>query len=120
LLPRTKRWPELLRSLDALASWEDEFEARERAALEAGRVAFEELGDADGAWRRLEPLVVEGNDEAEKLLRNAALGAERGVRLAGLYVRLAQEAEDKALCASYWQRASRVYEDQLEEPSQAL
>ncbi len=120
LLQGAGRWPELLASLDALTEWEDDFDARDEATIAAAQVAFERLQDAEGGWRRLVPLVEERNEQAEQALREIAGGAGMQRDLAALYVRLAQETEDPVQAATLWGRAADVFEQALDDPTQAL
>ncbi|HEX2676887.1 MAG TPA: hypothetical protein VHM19_09610, partial [Polyangiales bacterium] len=115
-----KRDAELLETLDALASWEDDFEAREAATLEAARVAFEGLHDVDGAWRRLAPLVEECHEDALALLSEIARKSGRSPQLAALCVAAAQEAADPEVQARHWSAAARVFADDVQDPAQAL
>jgi tetratricopeptide (TPR) repeat protein len=113
-------WTALRTALDALGAWEDEIEAREEAMLAAARLTFDRLGDANDAWRRLEPMVREGHGAAEEALREVAKKAEREHHLAALYVRIAQESEDAQMQGRYWRSAALVFETALAQPSQAL
>ena len=120
LLRAEKRYAELVEVLDALATWEDAIDVRDAALIEAASVAFEQLGDADSAWKRLLPLTEEQNEEAEALLASIARTAQRAAPLAALYVRLAQNAEGEALQAAYWEKAANVFEQDLAQPDQAF
>jgi tetratricopeptide (TPR) repeat protein len=120
LLRAEQRYTELVDVLDALATWEDALDARDAALIEAAAVAYDHLGDADSAWKRLLPLTEEQNEEAETLLASIARRANRALPLSGLYVRLAQNAGGEALQASYWQKAAMVFEQDLNQPDQAF
>jgi hypothetical protein len=120
LLQNAERWPELLVTLDALAEWEDDFDDRDEATIAAGRLAFERMQDAQGAWKRLLPLVEERNEQAEQALREVALRAGLQRDLAALYIKLAQETEDPVLMATRWGNAADVFEQELDDPAQAL
>lgn len=120
LLREEKRYAELVDALDSLATWEDTLDARDGALIEAARVAFEQLGDADSAWKRLLPLAEEQNAEAEVLLSAIAKKAQRAQPLVALYVRLAQDAEETVLQGTYWGKAAALFEEDLAQPEQAL
>jgi tetratricopeptide (TPR) repeat protein len=110
----------LLATLDELSEWEQDFETRDEARIAAAHVAFERLGDAHGAWRRLLPLVEERNEQAERALQGVARRAGLMPQLAALYVQLAQQSEDPTLQAVYWRCAADVFEDALHDSAQAL
>jgi tetratricopeptide (TPR) repeat protein len=120
LLRAEQRYAELVEVLDALATWEDALDARDAALIEAASVAFEQLGDADSAWRRLLPLTEEQNEEAEALLASIARKAGRAQQLSALYVRLAQSADGEPAQAEYWEKAATVFEQDLDKPDQAF
>ncbi|MDD9934385.1 MAG: hypothetical protein OXT09_12320, partial [Myxococcales bacterium] len=120
LLEAEEQWEALVTTLDALSDWEDEFEAREDATIAAALAAFEHLADADGAWKRLLPLVEDRHEQAEEALHQVAKGSGRQAHLAALYVRLAQETEQTELQGIYWRSASEVYEHELGQPDQAF
>lgn len=111
---------ELLVTLDALAAWEDDFEARESATLEAARVAYESLHDVTGAWDRLAPLVEECHEDALELLSRIARETGRAAELAALLVRAAQEAADPELQGRHWSTAAKVFADDVRDVPQAL
>ncbi len=116
------RWKELLDVLDQLAAME-EGAASNEVRREAARVAFERMGDLEGAWRRLLPAVMQGEAEAEAQFEEMALGAGRAEALADVFVRRARErAEDGDSEASKasWRRAAYVYEEHLGDPKRAL
>ncbi len=77
LLERTKRFKELLVSLDALAFLEPEEEERRQAALAAAELAFGEFRDAAGAWERLAPLIEQGWEPASRIIVAVAEKADR-------------------------------------------
>ena len=120
LLQATEQWSELLPVLDALTEWEDDFDARDEAALAGGKLAFERLNDAQGAWQRLRPLMEQHSADAERELRVIAKQAELHAPLAALYVELAQQTDDPAVQARYWGSAAEVYENELGDDAQAL
>jgi tetratricopeptide (TPR) repeat protein len=120
LLQKSERWKELLATLDALAEWEQDFDARDEAAIAAAQLAHAKLGDAEGAFGRLLPLVEQRNEIAERALREIALGSGMQRQLAALYVKLAQETEDPAAQALYWMNAAEIFERELSDSSQAL
>jgi tetratricopeptide (TPR) repeat protein len=120
LLQKSERWKELLATLDALAEWEQDFDARDEAAIAAAQLAHAKLSDAEGAFGRLLPLVEQRNEIAERALREIALGSGMQRQLAALYVKLAQETEDPAAQALYWMNAAEIFERELSDPSQAL
>jgi hypothetical protein len=120
LLQAGERWAELLPVLDALAEWEEEFDARDEAAIAGGKLAFARLGDAQGAWQRLRPLLDQHNAEAEAELRALAEQAQLHAPLAALYIELAQQTDDPKVQATYWGNAAEVYERTLGDHAQAL
>jgi hypothetical protein len=120
LLRSEQRYAELVDTLDALATWEDALEARDAALIEAASIAFEQLKDAESAWKRLLPLAEEGHAEAEALLASIARKSERTPQLAALYVRLAQNADGARNQVAYWRKAVEVFEQDLQQVEQAL
>ncbi len=115
-----QRDAELLAALDALASWEDEFEAREAATLAAARLAHESLHDVNGAWQRLAPLVEECQEDALALLSEIARASGRSTELSALCVRAAQEAADPEVQARHWGAAAKILADDVHDAAQAL
>jgi tetratricopeptide (TPR) repeat protein len=120
LLSAEERWAELLAALDALAEWEQDFDARDEATIAAARVAHANLADAEGAFGRLLPLVEQRNEVAEQTLREVALASNMQRQLSALYVKLAQETEDPAVQGRYWRSAAELFERELGEPGQAF
>jgi tetratricopeptide (TPR) repeat protein len=120
LLDGQGRHADLLETLDALATLEDEFDARDAAVLDAARLAFDGLRDVDGAFQRLAPLVQEGHDDASALLLDIARKAGRGAQLAGLHVAAAQDAQDTEAQGRHWSAAARIFADDLGDANQAL
>lgn len=112
--------PALLRVLDALARSESRDDARKEAALTACKLAWKKLDDAQGAWRRLAPLVHLGDADAEKLAHELARAAKLESQLAALYVARAQQARDPARAADDWGRAAHVLEEYLGKIDEAL
>ncbi len=122
LLRGASRWRELLETLDQLASLEEGEQAAE-ATREAARVAFERLGDLEGAWRRLLPAVMQGDEAAEAQLEEMALESGRAEQLADVFVRRAREraeAADPTSSKASWMRAASVYETHVGDPKRAL
>ena len=120
IFERGERWQPLVETLDALGTWEDDFEVRDGAVLQAARLAFEKLDNADGAWNRLLPLVEEGHEAASTLLQEVAQASGRQEAIAALHVRLAQDVEDPHLQGFHWRQAAGVYENQLDNDAQAF
>ena len=120
LLEAAADWPTLLTTLDELSEWEQDFETRDEATIAAARTAFEHLADAQGAWRRLQPLVEERNEQAEQLLQEVARSAGLVAELSALYIQFAQQSEDAALQGVYWRSAADVLEHELHDDAQAL
>ncbi len=118
-LSEAERWGELVEALDGLAAVAGDPSDRFAHLRRAAEVAARRLGDFDGAWSRLAPLVGD-DEEAETLLRTLADEAKRHDRLAGLFVHLAQEAPDTDTQRRRWTDASRLYEGPLADPSKAL
>ena len=110
----------LLPVLDGLATWEDDFEARENATLHAAEIAYEKLDDVDAAWERLLPLVQEGHLEAEAILHEYCKRGDRSERLANMHVAMAQEAEDNDAQAHHWMAATRILRDDLQQNERAF
>ena len=81
LFGRTRRNPQLLVVLDALSELEPDPNDRARSAIEAAELAAR-LDDADGAWRRLVPLVERRVNEATEAIVSLARSHKR---LAELY-----------------------------------
>ncbi len=120
LLASAGRNAELVSTLDALASLEEDFAARDQALLQAARVAFEALHDVDGAWQRLAPLAAECHEDAFALLAEISRKAGRAADLAALCVRAAQEASTQEVQGRMWSAAARVYAEDLHDTTQAL
>ncbi len=120
LLAGTTRNAELVQSYDALSQWEDTEEARTRASLEAARLGVTALGDIDGAFSRLGPLVEAGNEDAFETLAPLAQHAGRSETLAALCVTAAQRTSDPELSGKNWRSAALVYAEGLSNHAQAL
>jgi tetratricopeptide (TPR) repeat protein len=120
LLEDAGRFEELVATCHALASLEDDFNARDRATLDAAQIAFTQLRNIDAAWNRLVPLIEDGLPEALQLLSVVARSAGRSEALAALYVRAAQEAKSVEIQGRLWAAAVRTYADDLNNPIQAL
>ncbi len=119
LLEQANRWADLPPVLDALAGLTiDDAEASSLIRRSAD-VAYRQLGDVDGAWKRLEPRVREDDADAEHDLRELARGAGAGERLAELYVALAQ-AEGQTEPRRRWMDAAGVYESYSNDAQRAL
>lgn len=90
LLSRARRHAELLATLDELALVEQDEATRRQASLEAADLAQGELGDSDGAWQRLLPLVEQGVPAAVEAMVSLATKTERQGALYGLLERTGQ------------------------------
>lgn len=120
LLLGSGRNAELVASYDALSRLEDVPAARTRAALDAARLGFSALGDADGAFARLGPGVEAGDDDAFETLAPIAQQAGRSAELAALCVTAAQRAPDPRRAGKNWRAAALVYSERLGNHAQAL
>jgi tetratricopeptide (TPR) repeat protein len=121
LLEEVERWGPLVGVLDALAKLEGDDEATKGERLRrAAAVAVHHLGDVDGAWARLAPLVEGGDAQAEEDLQELALGTGRAQALADLYVKMAKAAEDPVDQRTRWADASRILESHVDDPQKAL
>jgi tetratricopeptide (TPR) repeat protein len=120
-LERMGRSSELLVHLDALGRSSDDGREAARALGLAARIAFDELRDVDGAWRRAEPLMRAGHAEAEQLLRRMAFATQRLDPLCQLYESLeryddlvlllreqAEAESDRERRAELFRRCARV------------
>ncbi len=110
----------LLSVLDTLAACETSVEARLDAALAGSELAFAKQRDAEGAWQRLSPFVLEGLERAEAAARALAERSEQWRPLVNLYVLRAQRREDAATAQADWMQAAALYEQRLQEPAEAL
>jgi hypothetical protein len=120
LLLGSARNAELVASYDALSQLEETPAARSRAALDAARLGFSALGDADGAFARLGPAVQAGDDDAFETLAPIAQQAGRSAELAALCVTAAQRAAEPKLAGKNWRQAALVYAERLGNFAQAL
>lgn len=120
LLEAAGRFAELVATCEALAILDDDPAVRQRATLDAAQIGFTQLGDADGAFARLTPLVEIGLPEALAVLAAVARTSKRSETLAALCVRAAQEAKAIDVQARLWRAAVRTYAEDLENPVQAL
>jgi tetratricopeptide (TPR) repeat protein len=120
LLLGSDRSAELVASYDALSRLEETPPARTRAALDAARLGFSALGDADGAFARLGPGVEAGDEDAFETLAPIAQQSGRSAELAGLCVTAAQRAPDTKRAGKNWRAAALVYAERLGNYAQAL
>jgi hypothetical protein len=110
----------LLSVLDRLAACEPDPDVRAEAQLASARLA-RETGDAEGALRRLAPLLLSRSGDAE--VEAEALGsahASLAKPLANLFVLRAQRTQVPAESRADWLHAARIYETQTKEPEEAL
>lgn len=119
-LPENKHPAELLAVLDALSRIEDTKAARHEALLAAAKLAHETLHDSPSAFARLSPLVLSGDGAAEHLAENIAKSAGLGRELAFVYIRRAQQAQDRDDARTSWRRVVHIHEDWLHEPTEAF
>ncbi|MDH5675174.1 MAG: hypothetical protein OEZ06_23815 [Myxococcales bacterium] len=119
-LDKARRYEELVATLDALATYEESEEARTEAAFASAHVTFNRLGDTEGAWTRLAPLVMAGDERAELEAYELAKRAELQRPLANLYVMRAQQAKQGSEASRDWMKAARVYDELLDQPAEAL
>jgi len=68
--------------------------AHDRSAFEAAKLAFERLGDADGAFQRLEPLASAGYEDAEVLIGRIAFEAGKTDALVAFLTNSANRYDD--------------------------
>jgi golgin subfamily B member 1 len=87
--------------------------------LAAAEVALERLSDAQGAWERLLPLVLAGDEQAEQAARQLAAKAGLERPLANSYVLRAQSAPTE-LAVRDWISAATLFEERLNDPEGAL
>ncbi len=120
LLEASKRWEDLIGSLDALAGIEQDDAVVSEVVRKAAALAVEHLGDVDGAWERLAGRVEDGDDECEVALQKLAKDVARGEGLADLYVRLAQSTDDARRQAGRWRDAAATLEEHVRDPARAL
>ena len=120
LLLGSGRNAELVASYDALSRLEETPAARARAALDAARLGFSALGDADGAFARLGPGVEAGDEDAFETLAPIAQQSGRSAELAALCVTAAQRAPDSKRAGKNWRAAALVYSERLGNHAQAL
>lgn len=118
-LEREAQWAELLAILDRLAERERSEQAQTEAVLAAAELALSRQSDAQGAWDRLSPLVLAGDERAEEAARALALKAGFERALANVYVLRAQSASPE-LAVGDWTAAARLFEEQLRDPEAAL
>jgi len=120
LLDARKQAETLQRTLDALATIETDAEARNEAARSSAELTFRSMRDPEGAWKRLAPLVHQGDEHAEELAHTIAKKAGFGSQLASIYVMRAQQAQGPDATGDNWRRAAKVYDELLSEPAEAL
>jgi tetratricopeptide (TPR) repeat protein len=120
MLERAGESEALLATLDALSARETSADARTEAALAAARVAFERLHDAEGAWKRISPLVLAGQPNAEAVARELAETTGTYRPLANLYVLRARKVASPQNPKSDWTKAAVIYERHLNEPREAF
>jgi hypothetical protein len=120
LLVGSGRNAELVASYDALSRLEESPAGRSRAALDAARLGYSALGDADGAFSRLGSLVEAGDEDAFETLAPIAQQAGRSAQLAALCVTAAQRSTDPKLAGKNWRAAALVYAERLGNYQQAL
>jgi hypothetical protein len=118
-LEHGRAWPELLSVLDALSAHETNAQARAQAVLAAAQMAFERLSDAQGAWERLMPLVLAGDEHAEQAAQQLAAKAGLERPLANLYVLRAQSGQAERSVRD-WLSAATLFEERLSDPEGAL
>ena len=119
LLEAAGRHAELVDALDGLAALQGDREEARRLVRRAAEVASSALGDVDGAWARLEPLVDE-DEEADQQLRALADAHGRQAALAELFVRLAKTSGGPEGQRRRWTDAARLYEGALGDPQKGL
>jgi tetratricopeptide (TPR) repeat protein len=110
---------DLLGVLDALFACEETPEARIEAALAGAELCATALSDAQGAWQRLSPLVLARDARAERAAHALASQANLHRPLANAYVMRAQAANPQ-LAVHDWTQAAALYEQNLNEPNEAL
>jgi len=111
LLEQRKRFAELRSVCDTLGGLSIDEKDASAAVLRASELSMNELGDHEGAWRRLVPRVVDASDlAAEAMLRDLAAISGRGEHLAELFVGLAQRAADEKTQTRRWMDAADAYE----------
>lgn len=121
LLEAAERWKDLVIALDSLSDLAEDPGEVSALVRRSADLAFRRLGDADGAWERLEARTREGDAEAEAQLRELARAAGRGAGLVELYVALAEGAGDDAETKKRrWSDAARVHEEYLGDAGAAL
>ncbi len=119
LLEAEGRHRELLDATDGLIATEPDYDRRLELSLKAAELAWRQLGDLDGAWNRLEPLI-SYSDRADELLRELAESNNLHLRLAGLYVAIAQSDADPRVQQRRWNEASDLYAGPLSDANNAL
>jgi tetratricopeptide (TPR) repeat protein len=119
-LERQAAWPELVAVLDSLTVLEPTQMARRTARLSAAKTSYEQLQDAAGALNRLAPLVLAGDAQAEELALTIGQHSDQGHALANLYVQRARHTTSAQDAQHCWQEAMRIYEQWLQEPSEAF
>lgn len=120
LFEGTEQWEGLLVAADALARLEPQTEERGQAVIFAAQVALQRLKDAQGAWKRLVPLIQRGEIHAIEIAEQWAREAGWGEALANLFVSVAQQTADPQVAAGYWKRAARAFEEYSEKTEPAF
>lgn len=118
LLTQASRHEELVAALDGLANLEPDDETQGELIRRAAAIAASELGDASGAWARLEPRI-DFDLEADAQLARLAEGAGEERALVDVYTRKANSALSQIEAARRWRDAARTYE-RLNETANAL
>jgi tetratricopeptide (TPR) repeat protein len=107
--------------LDRLYSLEPDPVSRAEIALSGARLAAHALGDPEGALRRIAPLLLTRDQEAERAaIELAEKHGALGRPLANLFVMRAQRASDVEGAKRDWMTAARTFEQLAAEPSEAL
>ncbi|MFT5355686.1 MAG: hypothetical protein ACI9KE_002905, partial [Polyangiales bacterium] len=118
LLTQASRHEELVAALDGLANLEPDDEQQGELIRRAATIASTELGDAKGAWARLEPRI-DFDLDADAQLARLAEGAGEQRALVDVYTRKANSALSQLEAARRWRDAARTYES-LSETANAL
>jgi tetratricopeptide (TPR) repeat protein len=120
LQEKTESWTDLVVTLDKLAALDTDENSQCETTITASQTCEKKLNDVNSAWNRLLPFVKQGHQNARDELDRLARSAGLEQALAGIYITLAQEERDPERQANYWNIASRVYDEYLNNPLQAL
>jgi tetratricopeptide (TPR) repeat protein len=118
-LERTGRWAELVAVIDTLVEARSGPEAY-ALARRASSIAERELKTEEGAWQRLLPGFLAGDDESIAELHRLATETGRGEELADVVLASTQNADTAEERKQGWLRGARIFEELVDDTGRAL